>query len=194
MESYENNYDDLRLYPERPVTVSVLFGIIGAVVGALPGFGLWLLLARLNIVSAYCGALLAFGTIFGYSFMTKKDELPAALGIIVCIAVMAGAVYLAECIDWAWEIADVLKNDVYSDFESSMREYGLFSEAEIKSAYRESMREEFGFSEATFSNCFFNLGSLLEYCAAKSKFYISLAQSGLFALLGGVFGFKKFGK
>lgn len=190
---YGNQYDDLKVYPERPVTVSVLLGVIGAVIGALPGLALWIIIGKLGFVSAYCGALMALGSAFGYNLMTKKSELPAVIGIVVCIAVMAVAVYLAERIVWSWEIADIFKDTVYPDFVEYMQDYDC-SASEIERLYSESLNEEFGFSEVTFANCFSKLNGLLEYCDAKSDFYISLFKSGVFALLGGAVGLARLGK
>lgn len=194
MADYDEIYDHLKLYPDEPVVLTVIKGVLGAIVGAVPGFGLWLLLARLNFVSAYCGAIIALGAVMGFSFMTKKNELPAAVGIVICGIVLIGAVYLAERIDWAWEIMNMFEEQIYPDFTAAMQEYDAFSGTEIDASYREALREEFGFAEANFSNCFANLSTLIEFFDVKGQFYISLAQSGLFALIGGGVGLTKFRK
>lgn len=191
---YGNQYDDLRLYPEQSVVVSVILGVIGAVVGAVPGFLLWLLLARLNFISVACAAVIALGSTFGYRLMTKKNEPPAIVGIITCVAVLVILVYLATRIDWAWEIAKVFNEKVYPEYVDSLQAFDLWTEAEIKDSYQEVMTEEFGFSEVTFGNCFSNLGVLLEYFDLKFKFGIALAEAALCAFAGGFAAFKYFGK
>lgn len=191
---YGNQYDDLRLYPEQSTAVSVVLGVIGAAVGAVPGFLLWLLLARLNFISVACAAIIALGSAFGYKTMTKKNEPPVIVGIITCIAVLIAVVYLATRIDWAWEIAKVFNEKVYPEYIESLKAYDLWTETEIKDSYEAVLREEFGFSEVTFGNCFSNLGALLEYFDLKFKFGIALAEAAICAFAGGFAAFKYFGK
>ncbi len=193
MADYDGIYDHLKLYPDEPMILSVIKGILGAVIGALPGFGLWLLLARLNVVSSYCGALIAFGSALAYMFMTKKRELPFAVGVITCIVVLAAAVFLAERIDISWELMNNFEENVYPEFAAYCENEGL-TLSETNSLYRQAMREELGFAEPTFGNCFKNVEFLVDYYDIKFDYYLNLGQSMIFGIVGGVFGLTKLRK
>lgn len=163
--------------------IALLKGILGAVVGAVPGFLLWIIIAKLGYVSSLCGAVIAFGSAYGFSFMTKKSSISPFIAVIICLIVMAAAVYLAIRIDWAWEIAKYFDETVWPEYISFMSEYGI-SSSESKEIYEELMMKEFGFKELNFSNCFNNLTMLIEYCDLKTEYTIELVKGGVFALLG----------
>lgn len=182
---YGNKYDDLKLYPEQSMGVSVLLGIIGAIIGALPGFGLWLLVAKLGYISAYCGALLALGAVWGFNFASKKNQPPAAVGIIACMIIVIGAAYLATNIDWALTFADFFDETVQPAVKEELGAYGSMERDEIYSA---ALMELFGFSEPSFSNCFRHLGTLTEYYDMKTDYYFELAKALGMAVIGGIGG------
>lgn len=191
MENYENNYDDLRIYPDESQVLTLIKGLLGAVVGAVPGFLVWLLVARLGYVSAYCGLFIAIGSVFCYSFMTKKGNLSPVIGFVVCTVVLVVSIILAVRIDWAWEFTKFFEETVYPDFRLSMMDYG-FTSAEIQELYDESLMEEFGFAEATFGNCFKNLKVLVEYADAKSDYIFDYILSGACGLVGAGVTYTKF--
>lgn len=182
---YGNQYDDLKLYPEQSIVIPALLGIVGAIIGALPGFGLWLLIAKCGYISAYCGALLALGAVLGFNFASKKNQPPAAVGIIVCMAIVVGAAYLATNIDWAWSFADFFDETVKTSVEGELAGY---SSSEIDKVYSDALMELFGFSEASFSNCFRNLGTLIDYYDMKSDYCLELVKALGMAVIGGIGG------
>ncbi|MBQ5319509.1 MAG: hypothetical protein J6K17_10470 [Oscillospiraceae bacterium] len=186
----ENNvYTNPDLGSEDNFAIALLKGILGAIVGAIPGFALWLIIAKLGYVSSLCGAVIAIGSAFGFSFMTKKSSISPFIAIITCIIVMAGAVYLAIRIDWAWEIAKVFEETVWPEFKELMSVYGI-SNSETKELYEMSLNEELGFSELNFANCFSKLSMLIEYLDLKSEYTMELVKGGACALLGVVVLFK----
>ncbi len=84
----------------------IVKGLIGALIGALPGFLLWILVGRIGVVAAACGAVLAAGSYKGYSIATKNVLIPEEKGLLVCFVVVLIAVFFAEKISWCWTIAD----------------------------------------------------------------------------------------
>lgn len=191
MENYENSYDDLRIYPDESWGLTHIKGLLGAVVGAVPGFLVWLLLARLGYVSTCCGLFIAVGSALGYSFMTKKGNPSPVIGFIVCTAILAVSILLAVKIDWAWEFAKFFEETVYPDFRQSMMNVGISSD-EIKELYGKSLMEEFDFTEANFGNCFRNLKVLVEFYDKKMEYIFDYILSGVCGLAGVVVTYTKF--
>lgn len=209
MENYENQtavyegYDDLKLYSDESSVTTILKGIAGAIIGVLPGMLLWIILGKLGFVASSVGLLMAGGIVFGYTYMTKKGEVPIAISIVICAVVMIASIYLAERIGWTWELAELFKDElpafkdsIYSDV---IAEYPGITRAEIDEAwgvnwFEEMLTEDLGFSTPTFGNCFKNFSGLLEYLEVKSDFVISLVKSYAFGLVGGLAIFAKFRK
>ena len=192
MDGFEKNANEFLgpdMGAEENFAIALLKGILGAVVGAIPGFLLWIIIAKLGYVSSLCGAVIAIGSAFGFSFMTKKTSMSPVISIITCIIVMAIAVYIAIRIDWAWEIAKYFEESVWPEYLAYMSEYG-FTSSESKELYEEYMMEEFGFRELNFSNCFSHLSMLIEYFEMKSDYTLEIVKGGACALLGVVVLFK----
>ena len=178
---------------EESFVTELLKGILGAVIGAIPGFALWLIIAKLGYVSSLCGALIAIGSAYGFAFMTKKSSMSPIIGIVVSLIVMAVAVLLAIRIDWAWEIAKFFEEVVIPEYEATLSSFGI-SAAESRELLEEELMNELGFKEATFGNCFSHLNDLLEYFELKSDYNGELLKGGLFALLGSTVLFSKLKK
>lgn len=192
MDSFEKNtngFDNPDMGSEDNFAISLLKGILGAVVGSVPGFLLWIIIAKLGYVSSLCGAVIAIGSAFGFSFMTKKSSISPVIAIITCIIVMAIAVYMAIRIDWAWEIAKYFEETVWPEYLATMTEYGATA-SESKEIYEEYMMEELGFKEPNFSNCFSNLSALIEYFDMKTEYTLEIVKGAACALLGVVVLFK----
>ena len=201
MENYGNyqtnnyeGYDDLRMYPDESPLVTGIKGFIGAVIGALPGMLVWVILGKLGYIAVLCGLLLAFGSFFGYNLMTKKGQLPFAVGAVMCIAVIVIAVFMAEKIVWCWELTDLFNEQIplwRAEINSIATEYGdAMSASEVDLLFDELMLEEYGFTEASFSTCFYNFGDLLETLEVKSDFTMSLVKSYVCAVAGIAVSFK----
>lgn len=179
---------------EESMLVELLKSILGAVVGAIPGFILWILIGKVGFVAAICGSALAMGTIAGYTFMTKDNFLPQKYGIITCIAVIAIAVFLADKIVWCWELSEQFKIAIESSRESvyAFGDAGGMTKAEIDEIFNEGIKEQFGFTEGTFSDFFFNFNKTLRNLGVSARYYLDLLMSYLFAGIGGFSLFKKF--
>ena len=77
---------------------NMLAGIFGALIGALIGGGVMVLLSTQGVIASISGLILAFCTLKGYTLLGKKLS---AGGIAVCIALMLITPYLADRAAWA---------------------------------------------------------------------------------------------
>ncbi|MBO4876648.1 MAG: hypothetical protein J5501_01435 [Ruminococcus sp.] len=173
--------------------MELMKGILGAIVGCIPGFILWILVGRLGVLAAICGALLAGGAVGGYIFMTRDGFLEEKYCAFVCIGVCIVAIYLAQRIVFCWVLSDN-----FSLFRQTMIEtYNAFSELtdqtpqEIEKSVDDLFLEKFGFIEGKFSNFFFNFSKVKNALGLGGSFNFRLLESYLFGILGGIGIFKK---
>ncbi len=203
MENYGNyqssdysGYDDLKLYPDESPLTTGIKGFVGAVVGAVPGILLWIILGKLGYIAVVCGILLAFGSAYGYNLMTKKGSLSPNVGIIMCLGIVIVAVFLSEKIVWCWELTDAFNEQIplwKAEIDSIIAGYGdTMSASEVQTLFDELMLEEYGFTEADFSTCFYNFGDLLKKLDLKSDFTMSLVKSYIYGAAGMGAAFKNF--
>ncbi|MCR5601637.1 MAG: hypothetical protein K6G33_12945 [Ruminococcus sp.] len=161
--------------------VSLLKGILGAVVGAIPGIILIILLARAGFIAAICGALMAGGMFFGYKFMTKNNPPSEMAGIVICGVVMLIGVYIAVRTSWCMEIAKVLQDELG------------FAAGEVDKFTSEVLYEYIGIRDVSFSEISSEFGTLLDKVDLKGKFIWSFLENLIFAVAGGYGAFSKFG-
>lgn len=200
MDNYGNEYGELRLYPEESTVVTVLKGLLGAIIGAIPGTALWIIIGKAGYVASFIGLVLAVGVIAGYGFMTKKSDPPALASIVICGAVMLIALYMSQKIIWTWELADTFKEILPQWKDMIIAEAqalgATVTEADLieilgPNYMEDALMETFGFTEGTFSDCFSNFWDLMEKLELKSDFFISFGKSCLFAFIGGAASFAK---
>lgn len=189
-------------YGESKV-ITALKGLLGAVIGALPGVIVWIILGKIGVVASIVGMLIGFGIIFGYEKFTKDSELPIWVMIVTCIAVFLIAMILSEKIVWTWELADTFKEYLPTFREdiiqSVIAEDSTLKRADVESIltdefYNELVVETFGVKEGTFAECFMNFNTLLENLELKSDYFISLLKSMGFGALGAIALIAKSGK
>lgn len=171
----------------------LLKGILGAVVGAIPGFVLWILIGRLGIIAAVCGALLAGGAVWGYIFMTKDGLLDEKYCLIVCIAVCLIAIYFAQRIIYCWVLSDAFDQFRKALVESAAAfgEVGGYTHEQVETKVDRLILDEFGFTEGSFSNFFSNFGKVKKALGMGGRFYFRLVEGYAFGFLGGFGIFKK---
>lgn len=85
-------------------------GILGAIVGSIPGILLWILLGYIGITAAIVGFVIAFGILFCYE---KFGGILDKTGVIICAGVLLVSIYVGEHMAWAVVIYDALKD--YTD-------------------------------------------------------------------------------
>lgn len=165
-------------YGESKV-ITILKGVAGAVVGAIPGMLVWILLGKLGFVFSLVGLLIGFGILVGISLFTKYEELPPWVMLVTFFAVFAIVMILSEQIVWTWEITDILKENL-SEFSGS--------------EYKEILKESIGIEKISFGECFSNFFTILEKLDVKGKYIWELVKSSFFGIAGGIAVFAKKGK
>ncbi len=182
---------------ERSIMTDILKASLGAIVGALPGMLLWIIIGKIGYTASICGLLLAAGIVFGYTFMTKDDAIPLSWGVVICLVIMIASVYFAERIVWTWAMVDAFKDFIPKVKESTYtytEQFG-YEDFVINDDYIKSYTKSlFGFSEGTFSNCWSNFKKVVEVTGSESEYHQSLLQSYAFAALGGGSLFYKFAR
>ena len=183
-----NSYDTRSGYPASDTVygsygnesklMPIVKGVLGALLGAIPGIILIILVARMGFIASICGAVMAVCIFFGYNLFTKNSGLEEKTGLIICAVVMIFAIYFAVRTSWCLEISSFLQKDL-----------GL-KPGEVDS---EILQEFLGIRDVTFSEISSDFGNLLEKCECKGKFITSLLENIAFAALGGFGTFTKFG-
>ena len=188
------NYNSNDSYTTRAATssdtdfVSALKGLLGAVIGAIPGMLLMILVARFGFIASLCGAVMAACIFFGYKLMTKNSWLSAKTGLLICGLVMIIAVYFSVKISWTSALVDVM-NEAISLTKDWLGEYDTYGYTDD---YYKGLLG--GDSTPTFGNCWSNFGKILAEANLKGRFFASLAENYLFAGLGAFGAFAKFGR
>ncbi|MDE6519582.1 MAG: hypothetical protein K2K91_03855 [Ruminococcus sp.] len=189
-------------YGESPV-ITALKGLVGAVIGAIPGMLIWIILGKIGFVFSAVGILIGLGIFIGYGFMVKNaDALPIWLMLVIFFVVFAIAMILSEKIVWTWELADTFKEYLPTyreDIITGVLAESDMTRAEVESIltdelFTEFVEENFGVKEGTFGECFSNFSTLLENLDMKGKYIASLLKSSLFGIVGGIGVFAKMGK
>lgn len=188
--------DEYYYSSEESALIPVLKGIIGAVIGAVPGIILWVLIGKMGFIASVCGLILSAGIVFGYSFLTKKESHPVteSAAIPVCLIVMIAAVYIAQRLVWSWIFAEAFE-DFYPRLRAAFIEeaYSVgteLSKEEISAVItdemlREIAEENYGVSDFSFESCFINFSKMLDMSeSAGSEFISSMVQSYIFAAVG----------
>ena len=178
---------------ESSMFMSLLKAIGGALVGALPGFILWILVGRFGFIAPLCGGILALGVVAGYVFMSKDGELPQIYGIISCIVIIIAAIFLAEKIVWCWKMADMFPQLIATIKEPLylLGDAGGLSQEAVDEIVDENLREGLGFSESSFSNFFFNFNRSLRYFGVAGRYYFNLVLSYAVAAAGSFWMYRK---
>ncbi|HRR75453.1 MAG: hypothetical protein IJK31_08795 [Ruminococcus sp.] len=181
---------------EESIVLNILKGILGAFIGCIPGFLLWILIGRVGFIASICGMVLALGAVAGCWFFTKDDDLsPVVIGVItVCVIIFT--IYLAEKIVWCWELSDAFQK-YEADLRQEMYDYGgsvNVSSDEVDKITDTYIKEEFGFTKGTFSDFFSNFSKTLDLLELKKRYVKHMFECyGMAALGGASFVIKMFG-
>ncbi|MBR5165660.1 MAG: hypothetical protein IKW87_08920 [Ruminococcus sp.] len=178
---------------ESSMFISLLKAIAGALVGALPGLLLWIIVGRFGFIAPLCGGVLALGTVAGYTFMSKDGELPSIYGIISCIAIIVVSIFLAEKVVYCWKMADMFPQIIATIKEPLyvLGEAGGLERSTVNEIVDENLKEGLGFSESSFSNFFFNFSRSLRYFGLTGRYYFNLVLSYAVAAAGSYWMYRK---
>ena len=167
-------------YGNESKLMPVVKGILGAVLGAIPGIILIILVARMGFIASICGAVMALGIFFGYTMLTKNADLEEKTGLIICAVVMVFAIYFAVRTSWCLEVSSILQDKLGV-------EAGTLSYEQSEFLY-----EIIGVRDVSYSDVSADFSTLLEKCDCKGDFIKSLLENIAFAALGGFGMFTKF--
>ncbi|MDE6787885.1 MAG: hypothetical protein K2J47_01005 [Ruminococcus sp.] len=189
-------------YGESKV-ITALKGLLGAIIGAVPGMLIWIILGKIGFVFSAVGILIGLGIIMGFAFFTKNADVPLWIMFVIFFGVFAVAMILSEKIVWTWELASTFKEylPVFREdiIAGAIAEDSTLTRTEVENIltdelFTEIIEENFGIKEGTFGECFSNFSTLLENLDMKGKYIASLAKSSLFGIIGGIGIFAKMGK
>lgn len=76
---------------------NVILGLIGALIGTIPGIILWVIIGQLGYIAALCGALISLGALLGYAFFGKRFSTG---GMIISGLIIILATFLAICLNY----------------------------------------------------------------------------------------------
>ena len=94
---------------EESAVLTVIKAAAGAVLGSVPSMILWVTLGKAGYVAAIGGFFMITGEMLACGFMTKKSrQMNIETATVICIIVMAAAIYTCERLIWSWELADLL--------------------------------------------------------------------------------------
>ncbi len=118
----EHNVQDLNQYYAYDLDLNVNNGIcwkglLGALIGCLPGLILWVIIGALGYTWSLVGMVIVIGAVLGYekfggTFNNKAD-------IIICILLMIVAVYAGIHLTWAVEVKSALQEHAEGDISLS---------------------------------------------------------------------------
>ena len=130
---------------------------------------------------------MAFCIFFGYRLMTRNSWVSTKVGIIICAVVMVLAVYFSVKISWTLAIQDAVEEAASAMRSLLGSEYSGETSAFIKEVVG-------GNGEITFGNCWDNFGNILDMLNMNGRYLGSLAENYVFAAIGGIGTFMKFGR
>ncbi len=104
----------------QPASSNALLGTLGALVGALGGGAVWFLLGRIGIIAGIAGFLIAFLALLLYEKFGGSIDLK---GVIICLVLTLGTVWLANRMTWSFSAWQALKGYGYS-FGDCFKEIG----------------------------------------------------------------------
>jgi hypothetical protein len=195
--SYNSEYNDHQFIVESPV-ITLLKGMLGALVGAVPGFLLCIIVGKMGYIASICGAAVALGAIFGYHFMTVKGDVHDAAGVVICAVVCIFTVFIANKIVWIWEMSDVLEDMIpdINAIEMMIEEEPSLTRSQCEELISEEIMEEalydtYGVRSSDFGECYSNFSLIIDKTGLKKSYTSSLWKSYLFAAMGIAYLFVK---
>lgn len=107
-EEMKNISEDTNGEQNEMSAITVLKGIIGAIIGTLPSVILWVTLGKTGYVAAIGGFFMILGEMYICDRMTRKNRnMNVEIALVICVIVMAVTVYNCEKIIWSWDLCDL---------------------------------------------------------------------------------------
>lgn len=110
---------------------NVITGMLGAILGSIPGIALWIIVGKLGYIVAIIGALIGAGALFGYKLLGRSLD---RRGVVLTTIWVLIAVYLSNHIAVTWTIYDEVKyfgitfGEIFTSLLDLMRDFGVMRE------------------------------------------------------------------
>lgn len=132
---------DIRIIrQDESAALTIFLAVVGAVLGSAPSMLLWVTLGKAGYVAAVAGFFMITGEMLACGFMTKKRrQMNIEAATVICIIVMAAAVYICERLIWSWELADLLYEEGLTFTDCFLNFGRLTEELDIKYDFRLSL-------------------------------------------------------
>ena len=139
-----NKDDDLH---EESEIITIIKGIVGAMLGTIPSMLLWIVLGKVGVVAALCGFFMILGELYACDFMTKKSgQMNKETALLICAIVMLVTIYICERMIWAWELSDVLSRSGLTFSDCFLNFKSLLEELEIAADFEASLIQSYIFA------------------------------------------------
>lgn len=127
--------------------ITVVKGIIGAILGTLPSVILWIALGKTGYVAAIGGFFMILGEMYICDRMTRKNrDMNIETALVICVIVMAVTVYICERIIWSWELCDLLSPNGPTLIECFLNFKTILTELEITPVFDKSLFQSYIFA------------------------------------------------
>lgn len=130
-EAIRENLESLREEAKHQKS-KLLPGLVGAVLGALAGGVLWVLIYKLGYIAGLAGLLIAILSLKGYE---KFGGYLDVKGVIASVIVIVAAILMANRMAWAWEAYDALKDYDWTFFDCYRELIYILKSSEIYNVY-----------------------------------------------------------
>lgn len=122
---------------------NVILGTIGALIGALAGAALIMLLAKVGYVASICGVVMAYLSLFLY---TKFAGKLSKKGIVICVVIMLVTVFVTEWLATSYAVYEEWKTYGISFGEIFKNFFSLLKEADATGAFAKDLLMLYGFT------------------------------------------------
>lgn len=194
--NYNEDYSDLRLYPEKKSSnlVALLLGTVGAIIGAIPGGILWVLLGKIGIIASAAGLVMMAGIIIGFTLLSGigGGEAHGVAALLVCVivgviavSISSKIVYVGLMVKGLHEAVPMMRNEVVQELESSGMDVSQVEYMLTDEMMESYLCEAFEITEISTSECSRNFSRILDLLEMKGEYAGNLVKCYLFAALGG---------
>lgn len=127
--------------------ITVIKGIIGAILGTLPSVILWIALGKTGYVAAIGGFFMILGEMYICDRMTRKNrEMNIETALVICVIVMIVTVYICERIIWSWELCDLIGPNGPTLTECFWNFKAILTELELTPVFDKSLFQSYIFA------------------------------------------------